>query len=298
MSKLRAAVLIIVLLLISPAFAENTRIRDVIYGRKFGTALTMDVIKPEKPSGIGVAVMVSGGFTSDHAWTDGMFASTMFKPLLDRGQTVFLIVHGSQPKYVVAEILPDIHRSIRFIRSNAKEYGVDPGRIGITGASSGGFLSISMGTSGTDGDPKAKDPVDRVSSRVQAVGCFFPPADLVNYGEEGRLFNQFEPVKFAWHTIPVSGLPREQQVKVLTELSPFYHISKDTAPTFIITGDNDALVPHEQSVKFIKKLEELKVPCKIDIRPGLGHGWPNLAKDYELIGAWFDEQCGGGEGKK
>src|SRR3954463_2095674 len=107
MFRIRSAVLIL-FLLASSAFAEVTRIRDVIYGRKFGTALTMDVIKPEKPSGVGVVVMVSGGFTSDPAGPDGMFGGNNFKPLLDRGHTIFLVVHGSQPRYVVAEINQDI----------------------------------------------------------------------------------------------------------------------------------------------------------------------------------------------
>ncbi len=289
MSRFRFILIAALLLITTPAFAETTRIRDVIYGRKFGTALTMDVIKPEKPTGIGIVVMVSGGFSSDHAWTDGMFTGNTFKPLTDHGHTLFLVVHGSQPKYIVAEIVPDIHRAIRFIRTNAKDYGVDPDRLGITGGSSGGYLSITMGTTGKDGDPSAKDPVDRASSKVQAVACFFPPADLINYGKEGRLFNEFEPVKFVWHTIPVASLPRDQQIKTLRDLSPFWQISKDTAPTFIITGDNDALVPHEQSVRFIQKLEELKIPCKIDIRPGAGHGWANMAKDYELLADWFDQ---------
>jgi enterochelin esterase family protein len=88
----------------------------------------------------------------------------------------------------------------------------------------------------------------------------------------------------------VADRPRDEQVRILTELSPYYHISKETAPTFIITGDNDALVPHEQSVRFIAKLEELKVPCKIDIRAGLGHGWPTMGKDYALFAEWFDQQ--------
>jgi enterochelin esterase-like enzyme/predicted esterase len=284
----RSAVLIL-FLIANSAFAAPTRIRDVIYGRKFGTALTMDVIKPEKPSGIAVLVMVSGGFTSDHAWTDGMFAGSQFTPMLDRGMTMFLVVHGSQPRYVVAEINQDIHRAVRFIRSNASEYGIDPNRFGVTGGSSGGYLSAMIGTSGTDGDPNAKDPVDRASSKVQAVACFFPPTDLVNYGQQGRLFNQFEPVKFAWHTIPVSDKPRDEQIRILSELSPINHITKDTAPTFIITGDTDALVPHEQSIRFIARLEEMKVPCKIDIRPGLGHGWPTMGKDYELFAQWFEE---------
>ena len=297
MAKLQSAArtflsaILLALLLVAPAFAENTRIRDVIYGRKFGTALTMDVIKPEKQSGIGVVVMVSGGFTSDHAWTDGMFSGNTFTALTDRGMTLFLVVHGSQPKYVVAEINQDIQRSIRFIRSNASEYGVDPNRLGITGGSSGGYLSVMAGCSGKDGDPAAKDPVDRASSKIAAVACFFPPTDLVNYGQEGRLFNQFEPVKFAWHTIPVSDKPRDEQIKILTELSPINHISKDTAPTFIITGDNDALVPHEQSMRFIEKLKAQGVPAKIDIRPGLGHGWPTMNKDYSLIADWFEKYC-------
>src|SRR5437016_5258080 len=141
MPKIRSFLLFLLLLLVTPTFAENTRIRDVIYGRKFGTALTMDVVKPEKQSGIGVVVMVSGGFTSDHAATDGMFSGPSFKALLDRRQALFLVVHGSQPRYIVAEINQDIHRSIRFIRSNANEYGVDANRLGVTGASSGGYLS-------------------------------------------------------------------------------------------------------------------------------------------------------------
>src|SRR5438034_684999 len=85
----------------------------------------------------------------------------------------------------------------------------------IRGVSSGGLLSILMGKTGKDGEAEAKDPVDRSSSKVQAVASFFPPTDLVNYGEEGRLFNQFEPVKFAWHTIPVASLPRDRQIKIL-----------------------------------------------------------------------------------
>lgn len=291
MSKIRAGVLLIVLLIVHSASAESTRVRDVIYGRKYGMALTMDIVKPEKPSGIGVIVMVSGGFSSDIKFADGALSTNLFKPLFDRGQTLFLVVHGSQPKYIVAEIVPDIHRAVRFIRTNAKQYDVDPNRLGITGASSGGFLSITIGATGKSGDPKATDPIDRESSKVQAVACFFPPADLINYGQEGRLFNEFKPVEFVWHTIPVASLPREQQIKTLRELSPFWQITKDCAPTFIITGDNDALVPHEQSVRFIKKLEELNVPAKIDIRPGAGHGWANMSKDYNLFADWFEKYC-------
>src|SRR6516162_3693379 len=91
---------------------ENARIRDVVYGHKFGMALTLDVLKPSKQNGAGVIFMVSGGFNSDIAAVDaGFFGPVIFKPFLDRGYTLFLVCHGSQPKFTVGEIVADIHRS-------------------------------------------------------------------------------------------------------------------------------------------------------------------------------------------
>src|SRR5262249_32142660 len=107
--------------------------------------------------------------------------------LLRRGYTVFAVVHGSQPKYTIPEILPDMHRAVRFIRHHARDYHIDPDRIGIAGGSAGGRLSMMQATAGTSGDPGATDPIDRESSRVQAVGCFFPPTDFLNYGKPGEI---------------------------------------------------------------------------------------------------------------
>src|SRR5437660_11829076 len=179
---------------------ENPRIRDVVYGHKFGMALTLDVVKPAKPNGAGVIYVVSGGFVSDLSKVEaGLFGPARYMPLLQRGYTVFLVCHGSEPKFTVSEIVADIHRSVRFIRVHAKDYGVDPDRLGITGVSSGGFLALTIGAKGTPGDPNSRDAVDRASSRVQAVGCFCPSSDLVDYGKTGRCILEYEPVKFAWH---------------------------------------------------------------------------------------------------
>ena len=68
-----------------------------------------------------------------------------------------------------------------------------PSAIGITGSSAGGHLSLMQGTAGDKGDPKAKDPIDRVSSRVQAVACFYPPTDFLNYGKPGEIALGREP---------------------------------------------------------------------------------------------------------
>src|SRR5690242_4079846 len=83
---------------------EFKRTEDVIYSRKFGTALTMDVFTPAKPNGIGILWMVSGGFFSSHEAIN----PNAYQPLLERGYTIFAIVHGSQPKYTISEIEVDI----------------------------------------------------------------------------------------------------------------------------------------------------------------------------------------------
>jgi acetyl esterase/lipase len=253
-------------------------------------ALVMEILKPTKPNGIGVIFMVSGGWGSDISFLQGGFMSpSVMKAFTDRGDTVFLVMHGSQPKFMLSEIVPDIHRAVRFIRVHAKEYGVDPNRLGISGASSGGHLSTTIGTTGKLGDPTAPDPVDRASSQVQAVACFFPPVDLVDYGKPGQTFLELDTVKQFGHVFGVSGKPREEQIKVLREFSPYYAISKTTAPTLILQGDMDPLVPHEQAVRFMAKLAEFNVPHQLIIHKGGSHGWAGLDKDFAVLADWFDK---------
>jgi acetyl esterase/lipase len=269
---------------------ENVRIRDVVYGHKFGMALEMDVWKPAKPNGAGVIFMVSGGFTSGIESVDAGFLAPIFvKSFLARGYTLFLVCHGSQPKFTVNEIASDIHRSVRFIRVHAKEYGVDPNRLGITGISSGGFLSLTIGTFGKPGDPKAKDAIDQASSQVQAVACFCPPCDLVDYGKVGRSVVEFEPVKFVWHAFGVQDKPRDEQIKMLRDMSPFFAITKQTPPTLILHGDADPLVPYEQSERFDAKLAENGVPHQLVTRKNAGHVWADIGKDFALVADWFDK---------
>ena len=165
--------------------APYARTEDVVYGRKFGTALTLDVFQPTgtKPNGFAIIQVISGGWISSHA----NISPAGLQTYLDRGYTVFTVVHGSQPKFTLPEIVPDLHRAVRFIRHNAARWAIDPAHLGITGSSAGGHLSLTLGTQGGLGPADAKDPIDRASSAVQAVACFYPPTDFLNYGREGEI---------------------------------------------------------------------------------------------------------------
>ncbi len=275
------------------------RQEDVIYGRKYGTALTMDVFIPKQANGAGVVFAVSGGFFSAHeAISPGFYAE-----LLRRGYTVFAVVHGSQPKYTIPEILQDMHRAVRYIRAHAADYHIDADRIGITGGSAGGHLSLMQGTAGKDGDPKARDPVERVSSRVQAVACFFPPSDFLNYGKPGEEalgtgvlagfkapfdFEELDPKTHAFVRITDPARRRE----IGRAISPVYHVTSRSAPTLIIHGDADKLVPIQQAQSFLARLKEAGVPAELVVKPGAGHGWPGLGKDMKTVADWFDTYLG------
>jgi acetyl esterase/lipase len=280
------------------------RTRDVIYGRKHGMALTMEVFTPqEKLNGAAVIWVVSGGWVSAHAVAEPTFPFSPIPELIKRGYTVFAVVHGSQPKFTIPEILEDMHRAVRHIRFHAADYKIDPHRIGITGGSAGGHLSLMQGTAGKDGDQEAKDEVDRASSRVQAVACFFPPTDFLNYGQPGEnalgrgVLKDF-PAPFAFQEldtkrtrfglfVPITDAAKIQEIG--RQISPINHVSPDDAPTRIIHGDKDTLVPIQQAKLIIERLKAANVPADLVIKPGAAHGWPNIQQDIPTLADWFDK---------
>jgi acetyl esterase/lipase len=276
--------------------ANFTRTEDVIYGRKFGTALTMDVFTPkEKANGKGIIWCVSGGWVSAKPAGVGLA-----KEFVDRGYVVFAVVHGSQPKFSIPEVLDDMHRAVRFIKANAKRYNVDPDALGISGGSAGGHLSLMLGVAPAVVDPKETDPVNKLSSQVAAVACFYPPTDFLNYGKEGESGLGEGPLKslkapFDFHEydkpsnlfVPVTDAAKRREIG--KAISPVYHIKKDSAPALIVHGDADAVVPIQQAELVIAKYKEVGVPCELVVKKGAGHGWKGLDQDVKTLADWFDK---------
>ena len=277
-----------------------TRTEEVIYGRKYGMALTMDVFTPtQNKNGAALVMVISGGWISAQSQIRPIVAAEPLK----RGYTVFAVVHGSQPKFTIPECVDDMHRAVRYIRTHAEDFGIDPDRIGVTGASAGGHLSLMLGCASKEGDPDARDPVERASSRVQAVACFFPPTDFMNFGEPGKKSmgiepdHQFKP-PFDFRKqdpdtklfMPVDLPTREA---ICREMSPIYYVSKDDAPTLILHGDSDRLVPLQQSEIIIDAFNEAGVPCELIVKTGQGHGvWPSIFDDLKTVVDWFDKHLG------
>lgn len=265
------------------------RTNGVVYGERHGVSLTMDILKPAKPNGLGIAFMVSGGWKSQKA---GEPPAWLMAPLLNRGYTIFAVCHVSQPDSLVPEIIEDMHRAIRYIRYHAQEYGIDANRIGVTGGSAGGHLSLMLATRGDTGKADAEDAVARESSRVQSVAIFYPVTDLLNLGDSTENLGNGGPPKSFVKAFGEAGSDLEEWKIVGRECSPIYYIHKDLPPTLIYHGDADTLVPLDQSERFCRAADELGCKTKLVVQPGGEHGWPSMILDLEKFADWFDESLG------
>ncbi len=276
--------------------AGSSRTTDVVYGHKHGLALTMDVLAPAgEANGRGVLFLASANWMSSRA----MLPTLPTGELLSRGYTVFLVMHGSQPRFTIPEMVADVRQAVRFVRRNADDYGISPDSLGATGVSSGGHLALMLGLAATeelDGPGAGTD----VSPAVQAVGCFFPPTDFLNYGEQGveaigRGHLDMFRAAFDFHELDEGAGIRERITdsermrEIGRSISPITHVSDDDPPTMIIHGDADLMVPLQQSESLIIRLEDAGVPVRFEVKPDSRHVYPGWKRDMSLLADWFDE---------
>ena len=248
---------------------------DVVYGHKMGMALTFDVLKPTTANGAGVLFMVSGGWISN--WSPPAQTAKRFEDLLDHGFTVFAVRHGSSPMFKVPDAVDDVRRATRYIKANAREWGVDPDRLGVFGGSAGGHLSLMLGTTGDAGDSTATDPVLRESSKVAAVVAYFPPVDLTGIAGPNDRFPalDFDPAK-------------SQSV------SPIFFVTADDPPSLMIHGDKDELVPLRNSERILEAFKGAGVATELIVIPGGKHGFEGeqAATAVSAMVQWFETYLG------
>ena len=256
------------------------RTPDVVYGHKYGLALTFDVFTPpENANGAGVLFMVSGGWYS--RWSPLERMERRFKPLTDKGFTVFAVRHGSSPKFSIPEAVEDVRRSVRYIRLNDETFHVNSNRLSVFCANAGGHLSLMLGTASDNGDSKAEDPVLSVSDRVNAVVAWVAPTDLqiMVWKAPGRL-----P---AYERFPALNLDLE----TAKTYSPLVHVTEDDPPTLLVVGDQDNLVPIKHSQDIYAAFQEVNVSSQLIVLEGAGHGFrgEHAKRAINELVAWFEK---------
>lgn len=247
--------------LATPAIAAAPEITpDVVYGHKDGMALVYDVLRPPEANGAAVLFMVSGGWFS--RWVPPVERVEWFGHLLDAGFTVIAVHHGSAPRYKVPDAVADVRLAVAHVKANAPSMGIDPARIGVTGGSAGGHLSLMLGL-----DSAAE-------TRVAAVVAYFPPVDLTNVTGPNERF-------------PALDFPAAEAAAV----SPVRFASADDPPVLLIHGDEDGLVPLSASESMHAALQAAGAASELIVIEGAGHGFRGAAQQQarQATVAFFEE---------
>ena len=242
-----------------------------------GIAITMDVFKPTGESnGIGIIDVASGGWSSDRGKIRDHKMAQVYNIFCKRGYTMFAIRPGSSSRFNAHDMVKHLETAIGEIKKNADEYGIDPDRISITGASAGGHLASLVAVRGE---------VD-----IVGAGVFFPPTDFLSFGnasDNPERVNRFAR-NLAYKNRAANPSPEKVQ-ELLKDISPAHLVTKDAPPFLIIHGDADKVVPLSQSETLLAALKEKGVPAELIVKPGGGHPWLTINEEVAKMADWFDK---------
>ena len=254
--------------------------RDLEYVKGGHERQRLDLYVPEKADGpLPVIVWVHGG-----AWLGGSKEGVgPALPFVRKGYAVASINYRlSQHARFPAQI-EDCKAAIRWLRANAKEYDLDPDRIGVWGPSAGGHLVALLGTSGDVKDLEGKEGTPGQSSRVQAVVDWFGPTDVTRMG--GSHDGPDSP------EAKLLGGPVQENKEKAVRANPITYVSKDDPPFLIMHGDKDPTVPFSQSELLVEALKNAGVEATFIPVKGAGHGGREFSSEEnrKLVEGFLDK---------
>jgi acetyl esterase/lipase len=269
-----------VLLLIRPASADEPREiplwPDGAVPGAVGTgpadrpSLTLYRPPAEKANGTAVVICPGGGYgflALDHEGRE------VAKWLNSVGVTALVLRYRIAPRYRHPAPLQDTRRAVRVVRARAREWGVDPRRVGVWGFSAGGHLASTVGTHFDRGRSDAADPVERESCRPDFLILAYPVVTMkppaTHQGSRDNL------------------LGKEADPKLVEELSNDERVTPETPPTFLFHTSEDTAVVPENSVRFYRALRAHGVPAELHVYEKGPHG-VGLAPKDPVLSTWPD----------
>lgn len=277
---------------------EVTTEKAVLYDTIAKEKLYLDVAMPKGGGPYPCVVVFHGG-----AWVggsrkdvsangkdkDGKPTPSTIESVAARGYVVAAPSYRLAPKHPFPAQIQDARAAIRFLRANAKTYGIDRDKFAAAGFSAGGHLALLLGMADKVEGWDAGGNLEQ-SSKVQCVVDFFGPTDL-------SLYNT--PSIEDAYLVPVFGKEAKTDKEVYKKASPITYATKAAAPTIMFHGTFDVIVPVTHSESLHKKLQDAGATSELVTVFAEGHGWSGrtFAKNVNQAVAFMDTHLKGKEKK-
>lgn len=235
-----------------------------------------------------LVIWIHGG-----GWQNGQRAPTPAQFLTEHGYAVASLGYRLSDSAQFPAQIHDCKAAVRYLRQHAKQYHLDPQRFGAWGSSAGGHLVALLGTSGNAPELEGDlGPWTSVSSSVQAVCDYFGPTDLAKMGEQSGPNSRLD------HNAPNSpeskllGGPVQQRLELAQTANPIQYVDPADPPFLIVHGDQDPLVPLQQSRLLLDALTAANVRAELVVVAGGGHGPFREPEQLNRVREFFDKRLG------
>ncbi len=231
--------------------------RDVAYG--LDVAQRLDVYRAKGATGTRPAVLWihGGGWTEGDKRASPNGISTLAPQLVASGYVAVACNYRLLPAHRFPAQVDDVRKAVGWLRAHAKEYGIDPARIGVVGISAGGHLACMLAVLGDDS-----------GAAVQAAVSLNGVTDLRASAPSTP------PLTHLFDTM-LGNNPKKR-----AEASPVTLVRQDSAPTLLVVGAADNLVPPAQSTLMAEALREAGATQQLVTIPGAGHGiFPSITPE-------------------
>ncbi|WP_025688838.1 prolyl oligopeptidase family serine peptidase [Paenibacillus zanthoxyli] len=181
--------------------------------------------------------------------------------------------------------LQDVKTAVRFLKANASQYNIDPERVGVWGDSSGAHLALLLGlTEGIEEFTGDREYLEE-SSRVQVIVDWFGPTDLLSMSQYPSVFDHDSP--HSPESKLVGGAIQEHKEKA-RKASPSQYVRPDAPPILMMHGDQDDVVPYEQSLEFYKAMKQAGNDVTLYKINGVGHIAFSQPHTLEVVKSFFE----------
>jgi len=248
---------------------------DIVYGDE-SPSQKLDVYLAKSDSPLPVMVHIHGG-----GWRGGS-KNSVPSWLTDAVRQGWCSVVSIEYRFTDVAPHPaqvnDCLRAIQFVRFNAAKWNMDPKRIGVTGGSAGGHLTLWVALHDDSAAPNSSDPVQKLSSRVACAVSFAGPTDWSLLGEVEHKHPAYRQLLGYEPGTPAGKMDSKAKIDV----SPISFASADDPPVMQVHGDKDDIVPLLHAQNMNERLKKVGVQTELVIVDGGDHSvagaGPQVAK--------------------